>query len=206
MAFYVMFGSICHAQEPSAAGVVVLISGEVQLHRGETQSQLVRKEVIKNGDLIVTGSGSRARLRMADGGVVTLGGETQLEIITYDYSEEANSGSALLKLITGALRVVTGAIGMTRDRDFHVESSVGTIGIRGTDFWLGDIFLEALDVIVLSGKGIYIENRAGRVELDTAGYGTTVKGVDTLPAIPGPWSEDKFKAAVKSVSIDDMKY
>ena len=140
---------------------------------------------------------------MIDGAILTLGANSSLSINRYQHSDRDNSGSARLELLKGVMRAVTGAIGKTKNRDFLVRTPVATIGVRGTDFWVGSIFSEALDVALISGKGVYIENNAGRVEITTSGYGTTVKGVNVAPTKSKLWGDKKYNAALESVSIDE---
>jgi len=86
-----------------------------------------------------------------------------------------------LRLITGAFRAITGSIGKLQKSKFEVETRVATIGIRGTDFWGGFTFGDALDVALLGGKGINIRNGSGRVDIDKVGLGTTVKSSTSVP-------------------------
>jgi len=191
------------AQKSSSAGVVIFTRGDVQVVRNETQNILKRRVKIHSGDLIVTGKDSRANLRMIDGAILTLGANSSLSINRYQYSDRVNGGSARLELLKGVMRAVTGVIGKTKNRDFLVKTPVATIGVRGTDFWVGNIFSESWDVALISGKGVYIENDAGRVEIITSGYGTTVKGKNVAPTKPKLWGDKKYNDALESVSTDE---
>ena len=79
---------------------------------------------------------------------------------------------------------------------------MGTIGIRGTDFWGGFYFSQALDVALLGGKGIYIENAAGLVEITQQGDGSTVRSANELPLPPTHWGDKKLDAAKQSITWD----
>lgn len=190
-------------QEPSSAGLVIFSTGDVQLVRKDTAGALKRRDQVYTGDRVVTGKDSRARLRMLDGSILTLGDNTAISINHYEYSKKNNAGSAQFELFKGAMRSVTGAIGKTEKRDYVVKTPAGVIGIRGTDFWVGTVLSDALEVALISGKGVYIANNAGRVEIKTPGHGTTVKGIDSLPTKPKKWSKKKFSAALASVFIDE---
>jgi len=135
--------------------------------------------------------------------VLTLGADTEFAINDYRYSPQAKQGSASLELIKGAFRAVTGAIGKFKERDFKVKTSAGVIGIRGTDFWGGFYFSQALDVALLGGKGITIENAAGRIEITKQGDGTTVQSAGMAPSAPIHWGDKKLNAAKQSVSWDE---
>jgi hypothetical protein len=192
-----------YATTPMRAGIVIFVSGDVQVVRNETSQRLKRRIPLHNGDHVITGEDSRARLRMIDGTVLTLGANSGLSINRYQYSSQDNNGSARLELLKGVMRAVTGAIGKTKNRDFLVNTPVATIGIRGTDFWVGSLFTEALEVALISGNGVYIENSAGRVEMMEPRFGTTVKGLHTPPTKPKRWGDKKFNAALESVSLGE---
>jgi hypothetical protein len=58
--------------------------------------------------------------------------------------------------------------------DFKVQTPLGVIGVRGTRFW-GQHDNQFVQVLLLSGKGVYLENEQGRVDMAQAGIGTDVK-------------------------------
>jgi hypothetical protein len=192
--------SSAHAEDAIMAGTVTQIRGAAFANHRTTSDNLSRGMTVSTGDRIVTGHDSRVELRMTDGAILTLGADTEFAINDYRYSRQARQGSARLELFRGAFRAITGAIGKLEGRDFKVRTAAGTIGIRGTDFWGGFYFSQALDVALLGGGGIYVENAAGRVTLTEAGSGTTIQDSDTPPSAPIHWGERKLNAAQQSVS------
>lgn len=191
-----------HAGPPALAGTVQQLQGGALVNRTTTSANLGKDSQVQAGDRIVTGRNTRVVLRMIDGSLLTLGENTEFAINDYRYSAQARQGTAHLELIRGVFRAVTGAIGKLPQRDFTVRTATATIGIRGTDFWGGFMFSDALDVALLGGGGVYIENAAGRVEISQAGYGTTVKSADQAPGTPIRWGDQKLNAALQSVSLD----
>ena len=195
--------STARAAEPSMAGTVIHIEGAAFSSHRESSDNLSLGTRIFVGDHIVTGRNARVGLRMVDGAVLSLGADTEFAVNAYRYQEQAEQGTARLELIKGVFRAVTGAIGKLKERDFKVQTSMGTIGIRGTDFWGGFYFSQALDVALLGGKGIYIENAAGRVEVTEPGEGTTVGSANELPLPPKRWGDKKLDAAKQSIKWDE---
>ena len=191
------------AAEPSVAGTVIHVQGAAFANHRESSGNLSLGAQILVGDHIVTGHDARVGLRMVDGAVVSLGADTEFAVNDYRYQEQAGHGTARLELIKGVFRAVTGAIGKLKERDFKVQTSVGTIGIRGTDFWGGFYFSQALDVALLGGKGIYIENAAGLVEITQPGDGSTVHSANELPLQPTRWGDKKLNAAKQSITWDE---
>lgn len=192
--------SYAHAAEPVVAGSVLRIQGAAMANHEDSSSNLMRGTQIRVGDHIITGRNTRIALQMIDGSMLTLGENTEFAINNYHYSARAKEGSAQLELIKGVFRAITGAIGKLPGRDFHVKTSVGVIGIRGTDFWGGYLFSSSLDVALLGGAGVYVENAGGRVEISQSGYGTTVNSADIAPTTPMRWGDKKLGAALQSVT------
>jgi len=200
--FAVLSTQAANAIEPSVAGTVIHVQGAAFANHHESSGNLSLGAQILVGDHIVTGRNARVGLRMVDGAVLSLGADTEFAVNSYLYQKKAKQGTARLELIKGVFRAVTGAIGKLQAHDFKVQTSVGTIGIRGTDFWGGFYFSQALDVALLGGKGIYIENATGRVEITAQGEGSTVNNAKELPLPPKRWEEKKLNAAKQSVSWD----
>lgn len=201
--FAVLFIPAAMAAEPSVAGTVIHVQGAAFANHLESSVNLSMGTQILVGDHIVTGRNARVGLRMTDGAVLSLGANTEFAVNDYRYQEQAGQGTARLELIKGVFRAVTGAIGNLKERDFKVQTSVGTIGIRGTDFWGGFYFSQALDFALLGGKGIYIENAAGLVEITKPGEGATVNSANELPLPPKLWSDKKLNAAKQSITWDE---
>ena len=191
------------AAEPSVAGTVMHIQGAAMVNHRESSGNLSLGAQILVGDHIVTGRNARLGLRMSDGAVLSLGADTEFAINDYRYQEQTKQGTARLELVKGVFRAVTGAIGKLGEHDFKVQTSVGTIGVRGTDFWGGFYFSQALDVALLGGKGIYIENAAGLVEITEPGDGSTVHSANELPLLPKRWDDKKLNSAKQSISWDE---
>jgi hypothetical protein len=191
------------AAEPSVAGTVIHVQGAAFANHRESSDNLSPGTQIRVGDHVVTGRNARVGLRMVDGALLSLGADTEFAVNDYRYQEQAEKGTARLELIKGVFRAVTGAIGKLKERDFKVRTSMGTIGIRGTDFWGGFYFSQALDVALLGGKGIYIENAAGRIEITRPGDGSTVQDANKLPLAPTHWDDKKLNAAKQSITWDE---
>jgi hypothetical protein len=193
---------LVRAAEISVAGTVIHVQGAAFTNHRESSDNLSLGAQILVGDRIVTGHYARLGLRMVDGAIISLGADTEFVVNDYRYQEQTKQGAARLELVKGVFRAVTGAIGKLKERDFKVQTSVATIGIRGTDFWGGFYFSPALDVALLGGNGIYIENAAGMVEITQLGEGSTVHSTNELPLLPTRWGDKKLNAAKQSISWD----
>lgn len=182
-------------------GQVTQIKGTVELERHSNKITPIEGTKICKGDKFTTATGSIAELELRDGTKLTVGRDSQFVIREYKiYRKQPNV--ALFDLLQGAFRSITGSI-TKRPHKFEVKTAVATIGVRGTDFWGGYGVTPdgALDVIMLSGKGVYVKNDKGQVELDKAGLGTTVT-VDGLPSDAKAWPEEKVGRAVATITPD----
>lgn len=182
-------------------GEVGMLKGKVELVR---QSQTLQPESgtrICRGDLFRTSPGSVAELKLRDGTRLTVGKDSELVVRDYRiFRKQPNI--ALFDLVKGAFRSVTGSI-TKRPHRFEVTTSVATIGVRGTDFWGGFGVSPdgSLDVIMLSGKGVYVKNDKGQVELDKPGLGTTI-AADGALGDAKVWPEEKLGRAVATITPD----
>jgi hypothetical protein len=186
------------AAAPCRVGTVVRLVGEVTLVRPERQFRPFSGMNLCMGDRFVTGQGSIAELRLRDGSVITVGKNSDFTIHKYRiYRDQPNE--ALFDLAKGAFRAVTGLMTQRAHR-YEVRTVVATIGVRGTDFWGGyGLTADGLDVVMLSGKGVYVQTPNGTVELDRNGLGTTVlPGGEPSP--PTAWAEDKLTRAVSTIT------
>jgi len=94
---------------------------------------------LQNQDRIVTGAGSRALLKLADGSAVKLG---ENAVVNLDGLAEKRDDRAR-RLVTASLDVVRGAFRFTTgifsrqafERDVRIRVATVTAGIRGTDLW-----------------------------------------------------------------------
>jgi hypothetical protein len=194
---------VASAVEAPVAGTVIHVQGAAFTNHRESSGNLLLGTQILVGDHIVTGHNARVGVKMVDGAVLSLGADTEFAVNDYTYQERERQGTARLELIRGVFRAITGAIGKLKERDFKVKTSVGVIGIRGTDFWGGFYFSQALDVALLGGKGIYIENSAGRIEITHPGDGSTVRNANELPSPAKRWGDKKLNDAKQSIFWDE---
>jgi len=84
------------------------------------------------GETVSTASESFVVLKMADNSKLSLRPKSQVTL--EKFSQEAGKEEALFDLLKGGLRALSGDIGKKRPEQYRVQTSIATIGIRGTDF------------------------------------------------------------------------
>ena len=114
-------------------------AGTVQVSRGAVSAQsaqglrlLGARAPVQGGDTISTGRKSFAVVKMNDDTRLVLRPDTEFQIEGWD--AEPQRESALIRLVKGGLRAVTGSISKRNPNAWRIRTSVATIGIRGTEF------------------------------------------------------------------------
>lgn len=182
-------------------GVVVTLVGDAQWQRNGEVLNLRRGDAVEAGDRVTTGMDARLVLRMNEGSVITLGGDSQVVLQAWRYEEGSNKNQARMALVEGVFRFVTGLITQQPDPDLQVSTPAGTIGIRGTDFWGGYLQADVLDVILLEGEhALVISNDQGEVVIEQPGLGVSVVAGEA-PQQPKAWSDEKLARAVRSIAL-----
>jgi hypothetical protein len=109
--------------------------GDVQAIGPGGQSRNVTKGAqIEQGETIATNNG-RAQLRFTDGAYVSLQPQSEFRIDQYRFEgKQDGNEKGFFSLLKGGLRTVTGLVGRNNKGNYQVNTSVATIGIRGTEY------------------------------------------------------------------------
>lgn len=124
--------SAAHAADDSS-GMVVASRGEVSALADGNSRELKQGDFVYVNDEIATGARSFAVLQFTDGAKVTVRPDSKLVIETYLYAGN-DSDEATLNLVSGGLRVITGAMAKTNPENYKVRTPVALMGVRGTEF------------------------------------------------------------------------
>jgi hypothetical protein len=185
------------AQQP--AGQISFVRGGAFVERNGNSHNVRAGDSIDEHDRILTGRGARLVLKMRDGTVINLGERTEFAVRSYERRDDG--GGKVLELLRGAFRAITGTVDLREDSVLEVRTPVADIGVRGTDFWGGFHFSDALDVALLKGGPITVRNAAGSVEIASPGSGATVTTAGSPPSRPKPWGEGKLRAAAEATAL-----
>ena len=131
-----LFAIALLASSPAFAQVAATIEG-VQMpawvERGGRRVPIIPGMELRAGDQLVTGAGSRALVKMADGSLVKLGERGQLGF--QELSPAADLFKAALNVLEGAFRFTNDIVAKSRRREVSIRAAQVTAGIRGTDLW-----------------------------------------------------------------------
>jgi hypothetical protein len=120
------------AQQDSS-GMVVASRGEVIALSNGGSRELKQGDFIYVNDEILTSARSFAVLQFSDGAKVTVRPDSTLIIEQYLYAGNEND-EATLNLVSGGLRVITGAMAKSNPENYKVKTPVALMGVRGTEF------------------------------------------------------------------------
>ena len=171
----------------AAQGYVHEIRGNVQAAAGTSKPvKLEKNQSLADNTTITTGPDSNVVIKFIDGTVIALNQNTAFTIQKYDFNEKSPSTmTALFSMLSGGLRVVTGAMSQKNRESFKLATPNATIGIRGTEFMVQQVNPTYLTVI--NGM-VSLTNAAGTAVFSAGQFGfvaspTTLPSV--IPAMPG---------------------
>ncbi len=158
MAAGVALAALLGATLAQAAGpaTVEAVQYPAWIERGGRTAPLSPGIALRASDTLRTGKNARLVLRLGEGSTVKLGERARFVI---ERVEPRGVFRAALRVLAGALRFTTAALGKHRRRDIEIRVRNVTAGIRGTDVWGKST--EARDLVCLL---------EGRVEVGSEGH------------------------------------
>lgn len=125
------FSAVATAEDSS--GMVVASRGDVIALSNGGSRELKQGDFVYVADEIMTSNRSFAVLQFTDGAKVTVRPDSTLIIEQYLYAGGDND-EATLNLVSGGLRVITGAMAKSNPENYKVRTPVALMGVRGTEF------------------------------------------------------------------------
>ena len=171
----------------AAAGEVIKVVGQASAanESGDIR-QLQPGNPVNTGETVVTAPASFLRMKLSDGAFVVLRPSTRFQIADYKYTEDPAQSSSVFNLLKGGFRAVTGAIGKRNHNAVTYNTSVATIGIRGTDVEAADCSDGCPDLGLKVKRGMYFKVHQGKIKVNEkafdpgqAGY-VAVEGADPV--------------------------
>lgn len=174
-----------------AAGNVDFVTGEASVISRDGQPRgVARGDRIVEGETLITGNSGEILLATDDSGVLALRPRSRLLIDRYQ-ATGTERDAALLSLLRGSLRTVTGWISKTSPGQWKLSTPTATVGIRGTE-------LETAVVEEGAGPGTYQQVLSGEVVLSTAAGSLPLSAGQAGRAASG----DQAPQALPAVPVD----
>lgn len=181
-------------------GTIVEVEGNVSLAPpgGQPAPATVNMPVHLN-DVVQTGVASRAFILFIDNTELTLSENAVVTVDNYVFDPDDNTNNrASYSVVQGAFQYVSGLIGKKDNPDVHIDTPVGAIGIRGTDFWAGNLDNQ-YSVAVNEGQ-VALKTDAGE-EVVNKGQGTAVRDRHSAPSHAKAWGPEKFQRIANTVHL-----
>ncbi|OEU74927.1 MAG: hypothetical protein BA864_01750, partial [Desulfuromonadales bacterium C00003093] len=189
------------AQETATIGKIIALRGKALAgtEAGISRSLAIGSEIAV-ADVIITGRRCRLQIIFADSSIVSLGPAGNFVVKEYAWDAQTRQGKMTSRINEGVFRVLGGSITRTSPQNFITETPSATIGIRGS-MYAGRVRDGQLQVVFQGGKGIYVRNSLGRVEISTPGFGTRLTGPEQPPETPYPFSPQELELLDPVVAV-----
>lgn len=127
----------------AACGEVGISKGDIKIENVKTKASTsaVKGTKVCQGDAIVAGPQSRAKIVMEDGNELNISPESRIVLEQYEYKPADNKKKVMLNVLYGKVRAATKEENMYGDKAadgqanaFQVKTKSAVAGVRGTDF------------------------------------------------------------------------
>jgi hypothetical protein len=114
-----------------ANGTVTHLSGTLYVKKGNgTLKTLSEMSIVEQGDLLVSGKATYARIRFTDDSELSLGPDSRLSIERFSFDEtNPKDDEAAFSLIKGKVHSIGGRLGKRSAERSELRTPLGTIGI-----------------------------------------------------------------------------
>ena len=115
-----------------SSGMVTASRGEVSVNSNGETRPMKRGDFIYEHDEIITSERSFAVLQFEDGAKVSLRPDSTLIIEQYHYASDGED-TATLYLVSGGVRVVSGAIASSQPGNYRIRTPLALMTIEGSE-------------------------------------------------------------------------
>lgn len=141
-------------------GTSAAVTGNVYVSTGGAKRKAQVRDAIKLDDKVLTKQDSALQVLLLDQSTFTVGQNCELTIDRFVYDPDTSSGEFSARVVKGAFRFISGAIGKNNPANASISTPTATIGIRGTMFE-GIVGDDAVELAQLGGLDTQGADRAG---------------------------------------------
>lgn len=180
---------LAFAVQAEPVGKVVAIRNNVTATGSDSICRkLILKAPVFLKDTIKTNQG-RVQMMFKDKTMITLGRNSEMKITKYLWEPDNSDSTMETEINEGSFRIMGGAITRIAPGNFKTNTPSGTIGIRGS-MYAGILKGTMLSVVFQGGKGVYVRNKAGMVNITRPGFATKVKSLVDPPEMPAKLTQE----------------
>ncbi len=192
------------ARAIETVGTVVAVRGEAfAVNQQEESRRLALKSPIHLMDTLKTRQG-RIQLMFQDTTLITLGRNSEMVIKEFLWRPDQEYGVMTTRVKEGTFRIMGGAITRTAPQNVKTETPSATIGIRGS-MYAGKVKDDTLTIVFQGGRGIYVMNSQGIVDITRPGFGTRIKGAGQAPSAPKQFTGEDLDEIEGALEMDGDK-
>ena len=164
------------------------VSGSAMVHRpGGAPEPASPGQVLSSGDVVTTGLASRATIRYPDGSVLTLGGDTTLEVRLIEYNRGGGWRDRSIALRSGQCWTTAGP-GFGNGSELKVHTPSVVAAVRGSTISVAHDAISQVSRVCCSEGEVLIWGRIGSVSLSAGTESSAVAGGP--PAMAATIGED----------------
>lgn len=170
--FFAVIASSLPQSVWAACGEILVSKGDIKVEKSGKVAPGPQGTKVCQGDTIIAGLQSRAKVKMEDGNELNISPESRIKLETYEYKPADNKKKVMLNVLYGKVRAATREENMYSDKakdgqanTFQVKTKSAVAGVRGTDFLTSfDRKTSKTEVITFHG----------RVDVGTLGVGGAI--------------------------------
>ncbi len=183
------------AHDASAIGLIKELSGEATITRADgTSEKAALGAEIHQGDIVETAANGAVNIVFLDESSFAISGNARMAIDEYVYDPTTQGGETNISILRGMFVFTSGLIGRDDPDDVHIETPVGSIGIRGTTI-AGNIQPDGQSQITVVEGAIVIKNGQGEITLADQYQTVTLTGFDQPIQMVGTLEASQMKSS-----------
>jgi hypothetical protein len=184
----------------NTAGRIAVLKGKAEIrHEGQETRKAQENDPVYKEDIVEIDSGSAANIIFRDNSTLALGENSLLTIRDYAYDMGSEKGQSFLSIARGIFIYASGMIGKTDPEQVHIETPVGSIGIRGTLF-AGDIKNGQDSKITLLDGAVIVMNSGGSLDMRDKMQTAKLSAPHVAPVDTGPMATSEFANTYRPVA------
>ena len=209
--FILLFSTSELLYAAEVAGNVDSLKGTAWAQIGdEPIRQLNKNDAVYVNDTIKTEARSSLNINFKDETRFELGSDAELQISDYLFQKPDKDDNITMKVFKGTFRFFSGLIARKKPESMRVNTTVATIGIRGTHV-IGEVDTTSSTIILMEPEdknlatSIEVSNQFGSVLIDEPGFGTEIPDEFSPPSPPRRMRLETINNIMRSVqSIQRM--
>lgn len=183
------------ASDASAIGIIKELSGDATITRADgTPEKAVLGMEVHQGDIVETSAKGAVNIVFLDESSFAISANARMAIDEYVYDPATQGGETNISILRGMFVFTSGLIGRDDPDDVHIETPVGSIGIRGTTI-AGNIQPDGQSQITVVEGAIVIKNGNGEVTLADQYQTVSLSGFDAPIQMVGTLEVSQMKSA-----------